>query len=253
MKKNQPFLLLPFFAILIFAVACTSSKTMRLNSIELTEQLRPGMKYDEVVAILGNPKSTQTVEDKWIARWNLQEMWKGYIPYDFVFDPTDQTLISWAENQKAYQQKQEQLQQVANTLEKSTESQNTGGNNAAASGPNDSQLMQQMAGSWYSFTAVGGGYTGGTERKLNLCANGRYYYASESGYSGDAGKPGAWGTASQGGNGGTWRISGNTNEGTIVLVSGNGKTSSYKFKSCGNGCIYLGNIKYAYAGKASCD
>lgn len=253
MKKNNFFILFSVLVLLIFTGGCVSSKTMKLNSVELTKQLSPGMKYDEVVAILGNPKSTQMEGNSWIARWNLQEMWKGYVPYDFVFDPADATLISWSVNQQAYEQKQLQLKQIASVLEKATESQNAGGANAAASGPNDPQLMQEMAGSWYSFSAVGGGYTGGTERKLNLCGNGRYYYASESGYSGNAGQPGAWGTASQGGDGGTWRISGNTNEGTIVLTTSSGKSTSYNYKRCASDCLYIGNTKYAYAGSANCN
>jgi len=76
---------------------------MSLNSIELTNQLKPGMTYNEVESILGKPKSKMVSGDNLIARWNLQQMWKGYIPYDMIFNSTDQTLISWAENSKAWE------------------------------------------------------------------------------------------------------------------------------------------------------
>jgi len=230
-------------------------KTMSLNSVELTNQLRPGMSYAEVEAILGKPRSSQMVNDQWIARWNLQEMWKGYVPYDMVFNPADQTLISWSENTQAFEQKQEQLQLIANELEKQAPTATTpegGGTTSAPSFENDEALMNYFTGEYYSFTAVGGGQTGGTERKLTLCANGKYSSSSESGYSGDSGTAGAWGTASQGGASGTWRITGNKNTGTIVTTNNSGKSTTYKYETCGNGCIYLGNIKFAYAGKAEC-
>lgn len=67
---------------------------MGLNSVQLTNQLQQGMSYDEVVEIWGSPKSSKTENNFWIVRWNLQEMWKGYVPYDFVFNPADKTLGS---------------------------------------------------------------------------------------------------------------------------------------------------------------
>ncbi|HBH83256.1 MAG: hypothetical protein A2X05_03655 [Bacteroidetes bacterium GWE2_41_25] len=85
---------------------------MSLNSVEFTGKLRPGMTYTEVESVLGKPKSTRIGNDKWIAGWNLQEMCKGYIPYDMVFNSNDQTIISWFENTKAYEAQQEQLKMV---------------------------------------------------------------------------------------------------------------------------------------------
>ena len=122
-----------FFLTALVLNACGSSQTMALNSVQLTNQLQPGMTYDEVVAILGSPKSSKTINGDWIVRWNLQEMWKGYVPYDFVFSTRDKTL------------------------------------------------MQSFAGYYYNYSAVGGGQTGGTERKVMLCPNGRYQKNSESG------------------------------------------------------------------------
>jgi len=48
---------------------------------------------------------------------------------------------------------------------------------AVASGPNDTELASQIAGTWW-------GYSGSTETKIGLCPDGSYADFSESGYSG---------------------------------------------------------------------
>jgi hypothetical protein len=235
------------FLTLSFAInGCGSSQTMALNSVQLTNQLQPGMTYNEVEAILGSPKSSKTVNSAWIVRWNLQEMWKGYVPYDFVFNPQDKTLVSWGENSEAYEQSQAQLKMVADEVEKQSLA-TQGSGEAVPNFENDTELMKSFAGYYYSFSAVGGGQTGGTERKVMLCPNATYKMASESGYSGDA-----WGSASQGGGDGSWRITGNMNAGTIVTTDKGGKSTTYPFERCGGDCIYFGNTKFALAGPADC-
>jgi len=251
MKTRQ----LQFILLLISAsyviCSCGSTKTMALNSIQLTSQLRPGMSYAEVENILGKPKSSQVVDDKWIARYNLQEMWKGYIPYDMVFDAKNQTLISWAENKKAWEENQAQLKMVADEVNKQVEAtpdpSGSGGGATAPSFENSPELMKYLAGSYYSFSAVGGGQTGGSERKMSLCPDGRFSSSFESGYSGTG-----FGTASQSGGGGTWRITGTKTSGTVVTVDRSGKQTTYKYEVCGDGCIYFGNSKFAYAGAPEC-
>ncbi|MBW6534206.1 MAG: hypothetical protein K0B11_04315 [Mariniphaga sp.] len=253
MKKHNFFSFIIVFALIILLSGCASMKTMQLNSIELTSQLRPGLSYTEVEALMGKPKSSQMVGEQWIARWNLQEMWRGYIPYDLVFNASDQTLLSWSENTQAFNQKQEQLKVIADELQKAEQaSAASGQGEPSAAFENNQALMNYFEGAYYSFSAVGGGQTGGTERKLSLCTNGRYISSSESGYSGDAGTAGAWGTASQGGGGGTWKITGSKTAGTIAMTNAGGKTNTYKFETCGDGCIYIGNTKYAYAGNPEC-
>lgn len=238
------------YVLLFFTAAlmngCSGVKTMGLNSIELTNQLKPGMSYDEVEAILGKPKSSKSTNDLWIARWNLQEKWKGYVPYDLVFDSANKSLISWSENSADFEQKQQQMKIIADEVEKQANSMQTGGDNAPYF-ENDAELMRSFAGSYYSFSAVGGGQTGGTETKVMLCENGTYRNQSESGYSGSD-----WGTSSQGGGNGTWRITGNMNSGTLVTTDNNGKSTTYKFERCGNDCVYFGNTKFAYAGRPDC-
>jgi hypothetical protein len=168
-----------------------------------------------------------------------------------VFDPQTQTLISWSENEADYQKSQEQIGEMAKALEESQAASGGGGGggggNASATGPNDPQLMQQFAGTYYSFSAVGGGQTGGTETSVTLCPDGTYYNSSETGYSGSG-----WGSASQGGNRGTWRIVGNMNEGTLTTVTSSGSATEYKYSRCGNDCVYFGNNKFAYAGPPKC-
>ncbi len=253
-QKLKIFRMLTFALILstIGITSCTTSKTMALNSIELTNQLRPGMTYDEVVEILGNPKSSQMTGDKWVARWNLQEMWKGYIPHDFVFDPKTQTLISWSQNEKAFETQQKQLKVVADALEetaKETETKNTNksGGGSTPKITNDPGLMQKFAAYYYSYTGGGYGSSGGTERKMTLCANGSYRSSSESSYSGSD-----WGTVNQGGGDGSWKISGTMEKGTIVLTSNNGAQKYFKYESCGGDCIYFGSVKFGVAGDANC-
>ena len=253
MKKILVVFVMVFFAGTLFLTSCINTKTMALNSIELTGQLRPGMTYAEVESIMGKPKSSQTVNDQWIARYNLQEMWKGYVPYDLVFHAGDQTLISWSENAKAYEDGQARLKQYSEDIEKQAAVQETTQQGGPAAGfENDASLMDYFEGSYFSFSAVGGGQTGGTERKLSLCINGRYDLSTESGYSGGSGTSGAWGTAGQGGGTGSWKITGNKKTGTISFTNREGKTTTYKYEVCGDGCIYVGSVKYAYAGRANC-
>lgn len=192
MKKILVVFIVVFIAGTLFLTSCVNSKTMALNSIQLTNQLRPGMTYAEVEGIMGKPKSSQIVDDKWIARYNLQEMWKGYVPYDLVFNASDQTLVSWSENTKAFEESQARLKQFSEELDKQVVEQETKGDAGTTAGfENDASLMNHFEGSYYSFFAVGGGQTGGTERKLSLCVTGRYDLSTESGYSGGSGTSGA--------------------------------------------------------------
>ena len=237
------------FASLAVIHSCGSSKSMALNSAEKTSELRPGMHYDQVVELLGKPKSSQMTKEAWMVRWNLQEMWKGYVPYDMAFDPNSQELLFWSANEEEFQRKQEQLKQLADAVEQSHAA--TGGS-ASATGPNDPELMKQFAGKYYGFSAVGGGQTGGTERQIMLCPDGTYREFSESGYGSGAGTANAWGSASQGGSRGTWRITGNMNEGSITTVGQDGNATNYNFSRCGSDCVYFGNNKFAYAGPPDC-
>ena len=237
--------------LLILIPSCGNMQTISLNSVELTNQLQPGMSYEEVESILGSPKSSKSENGQWIARYNLQEMWRGYIPYDFVFNAENKSLLSWAEYTAAFEQKQANLKILADEMEKVSEATQNSGSPAPVF-ENDRELMMSFAGSYYSFSAVGGGQTGGTERKVMLCSDGKYKMASETGYSGNAGTSGAWGSAGQGGGKGTWRITGTMSSGTLVTTDDKGSSTTYKFERCGNDCVYFGNTKFALAGPPDC-
>lgn len=113
-------------------------------------------------------------------------------------------------------------------------------------------LMNYFAGTYYSYSSAGFA-TGGTERRLAICANGKFFYSSESGYSGDAGTAGAWGTANQSGNAGEWSINGTKESGVVELHYSNGEKEILNYRICGDGCIYFGQIKYAFEKAAVCD
>ncbi len=254
MKKNKlQFNLILLLGLITMAGCFSSQQTMKLNSIELTNQLHVGMTYSEVEALLGKPKSSHSSSEQLFVRWNLQEMWKGYIPYDLVFNAADKRLISWSENSKAFEQQQVQLAVVATEMQKmeQTQAAKSSGGGPAANFKNDPTLMKYFQGAYYHFSSSSVG-TGGTEKEISLCPNGSYFSSSESGYSGGAGTSGAWGTNSQGGGGGTWIITGTKTEGTIAITNSSGETTTYKFSVCGDGCIYLGNTKYGYNGDPKC-
>lgn len=236
--------------LITFLAGCAgSSQSMALNSAKKTNDLYPGMPYEQVVDMLGKPKSSQMVDDKWVVRWVLQEMWVGYVPYDLVFDPDNRTLISWSKNEKDYQKSQENLKVIAQVVEEAAAESNAaaGKGNASPTGPNDQALMQQFAIKLYSFSAVGGGQTGGSEAIINLCPDGKFYSGSESGYSGEG-----WGSASQGGDHGSWRITGNMQQGEIVFVHASGEAWKYRYYRVEGEYVTLNETKYAIAGYPEC-
>ncbi len=115
-----------------------------------------------------------------------------------------------------------------------------------------SLLMQQMSGVYYSFSSAGLSYSGGTERQVVLCPNGKYYSGTESSYSAGAGTSGAWGAAGQRAGQGTWRVQGNINEGLLTTIDSSGKPMEYRYRRCGGDCIYIGNIKFAVSTPPNC-
>jgi len=46
---------------------------------------------------------------------------------------------------------------------------------------------------------------------------------------------------------GSWKITGNKNPGTISFPNRGGKTTTYKYEVGGEGCIYIGSVKFAYS------
>jgi len=119
------------------------------------------------------------------------------------------------------------------------------------SGPNDASLMQAMAAEYYSYSAS-------TERKVMLCADGRYFNASESSYSGTSSdslgnQNMAWGAASQNRGEGRWSIQGNQQQGTIMLQDGDGSQSQVRYQSTGErGCFQFNGTTFCMSGPPRC-
>ncbi len=221
-----------FIFVILIIVGC-ATMGFEFDNVRKTQQLRPGMHYDEVANILGPPRSSQFKEGQWFVRWSLHEAWKGFVPYDMVFDPASKKLLRWGANEKEYQKGQEEMKTLAEAI-------GSGGGNPAPgnipTGPNDVNLQRQIAGTWW-------GYAGSTERMIGLCADGTYRDYSESSYSGRSfdqygSQTMAWGTAGQRGGTGKWTINGNTQLGTIYVTYSNGQSTTLRYKQINNpGCL----------------
>ena len=78
-----------------------------LNSMSKTNQLTPGMSAKEVKELLGEPKQTEFISQKWVWKYSLHQAWKGYVPYYLTFDKEDKTLDSWYANEAEYYRQQQ--------------------------------------------------------------------------------------------------------------------------------------------------
>jgi hypothetical protein len=234
------------FILLLQIMLGSCSSSMALNSANKTTQLHPGMKYSEVVTILGEPKASEIRDNQLVARWVLQEMWVGYIPYDMVFNSKNRELISWSKNEKDFQKRQENLKAFATVLEETTAG-SSGSGNASVNGPNDANLQQQFAVKLYKYSGGGYGSSGGTETIISFCPDGRFFKSGESSYSGDG-----WGSASQGGETGRWRIQGNMQSGKITIIK-DGKAWEYPYKRVEGDYVSINGDKYGINGSPSCN
>lgn len=127
------------FLLAAFVPACASTGQMvGLNTAAKTAELRPGMTFAEVAAILGKPKSSIFTETEWQVNYTLHEYYKGWVPYVLAFDKETQRLKSWGVDEVAYQRNQEMWMQTLSAMEQEQQQ----------------QQQQQQAG------AYGGGYGG---------------------------------------------------------------------------------------------
>jgi hypothetical protein len=127
----------------------------------------------------------------------------------------------------------------------------TAGTPAQPVGPNDASLMQAMAAEYYHFS-------GSTERKVMLCADGRYFGAAESSYSGTStdslgNQTSGFGAASQSRSGGRWTVQGSQGQGTITFSGNDGRQSQLRFQSTGErGCFSFNGTTFCASGPARC-
>jgi outer membrane protein assembly factor BamE (lipoprotein component of BamABCDE complex) len=113
MAKYQLPIIILFAAILS---GCAGVQTKELNTVQKTNQLSPGMSYEEVVQLLGKPKSSQFIGDKWVLRYSLHEPRKGWVPYRLVFDTERKQLASWYFDEEEYQRNQQMRIQTKRTI-----------------------------------------------------------------------------------------------------------------------------------------
>ena len=83
------------------------SGCVSLGSVGKTNLLRPGMSTANVESILGRPKQTEFIENKWVWKYQLHQPWVGFIPYYLVFDKSSKTLEAWYANQEEYYRNQQ--------------------------------------------------------------------------------------------------------------------------------------------------
>lgn len=213
------------------------------DSVQKTGQLQPGMSYAQVIALLGEPKTTTTKEGSLIATFWLHQSWRGNVPYDLTFDLKDRTLMAWQENQEKFAASQAYLGEIAKSVTEAT-AQGTANNASgqqSAPGPNNPELQKEMAGNWY-------GYSGSTERQMALCPDGSYRSLSESSYSGSSSdqygnQNMAWGNANQSGGQGRWTVSGTLEKGTVHITYNNGQSKNLNFTRYDAGCMkFNGNL-----------
>ena len=229
------------------------SETATLNDIR--DQMNEGLQ--EEGTLLTRTENLQNLNETRIAGfysgyYNYQEV-RGYIIGIYIPEGNGAYILALAPPHAF----SNEIISASQTIASSMRITNTVDNTARSPVMQDistgsTDLMNYFAGTYYSYSSAGF-VTGGTERRLAICANAKFYYSSESGYSGDAGTGGAWGTASQSGNAGEWSINGTKETGVVELHYSNGKKEVLNYKVCGDGCIYFGQIKYAYEKAAVCD
>lgn len=93
--------------IAIFAITMAGC----ITPASLTTQLSPGMRPEQVRAILGAPKHAEFIEGKWVWKYDLFEPWKGQVPFYVVLSKDGEAVEGWSKNNAEwYQQQQLMLQ-----------------------------------------------------------------------------------------------------------------------------------------------
>ena len=78
-----------------------------LGSISKTNQLVPGMSPAEVKNILGEASQTEFIGNKWVWKYSLHQIGKGFVPFYLVFGKENPKLESWYANEDEYIRQQE--------------------------------------------------------------------------------------------------------------------------------------------------
>jgi hypothetical protein len=115
--------------------------------------------------------------------------------------------------------------------------------------PKTSPGRRFVMGEWFGYS---GGSGGGTSRWLAFCPDGRFFYESESSYSGGAGTDGAWGAVGKGKDHGSWKAVGNNARGTVFVTNPDGSEAEirYQAKRGSDGVDFDGHL-YGRTGKTN--
>ncbi len=133
----------------VFAVTLLGGcggQNLKLNTVEKTQKLQPGMMHEEVVVIMGKPASTQFVGDKVVLKYKLHEYWKGWVPYYLAFDKGSAKLVSWYADEAEFQQNQQQWTQAFQAFEQSMQAAEQANSNQNSGSGGESGSGQYMEG-----------------------------------------------------------------------------------------------------------
>jgi len=98
--------------LLFLAPVLAGCAGMEMNTVTKTKGLAPGMTYEEVVALLGEPKGSEVRGEKWILKYKLHQNWKGFVPYYMVLGSKTRRLESWYMDEEEYQKNQQMWQGI---------------------------------------------------------------------------------------------------------------------------------------------
>ena len=62
---------------------------------------------NNVKNILGSPSQTQFIAEKWVWKYSLHQVWKGFVPYYLIFGKDDNKLKSWYADEAEYMRMQQ--------------------------------------------------------------------------------------------------------------------------------------------------
>ena len=119
--------ILPIILFTIILSGCAGIQTKELNTAEKTNQLSPGMSYEEVIHLLGQPKSSQFVADKWVLKYSLHDPQRGWVPYYLLFDKKTKRLASWYVDEQEYRRDQQMRMQTKRATQTSGSAPDGGG------------------------------------------------------------------------------------------------------------------------------
>jgi hypothetical protein len=115
--------------------------------------------------------------------------------------------------------------------------------------PKTSPGRRFVMGEWFGYS---GGSGGGTSRWLAFCPDGRFFYESESSYSGGAGTDGAWGAVGKGKDHGSWKAVGTNARGTVFVTNPDGSEAEIRYQAKrGSDGVYFDGHLYGRTGKTN--